>query len=408
MELIFTLVTGMLIFTDYKLYKTFFTPFSLIASVHVCLILINNFIAIKMGFFKISSQSIGYILYFMILIFLIGLLYYFSIKKRSRMAKCSINAYINNVIYRNKRFIITLFFIGLVSKYISLLQVATHYGLANIKGKAFGIFAHVGSLSEILMPFMVILFLQDKKKVNYLIGVILLFINVFIFGGKYGAAITFLHLIALYAIIKNVNVNITKLLKISIIAVLFAVLMFIVVYAIRPVIVLGYFDKDMFVNSLYFSLRHFMFYLVGPIIATNYYFSNPAGLSEGFKIMFAVPINIIKAIFRTGNYVNPIYPYFIPVSATYATNVGGLFAEAVYCSGFFVASVYVSIFFLIVYNCYIKSRYQGKMLSLTSLLLAVSMMMFFGNFLTVSGVVIQIIFLWILEVFMKKKIVFKR
>ena len=81
MEIIFTIIIGMLIFADIRLYKTFFTPFALLSTVYLVLILLNNYVAVNLGFFKIESISIAYILYFLILIYFISVIFYFLFKK---------------------------------------------------------------------------------------------------------------------------------------------------------------------------------------------------------------------------------------------------------------------------------------------------------------------------------------
>lgn len=406
MELIFTLIILILVYTEYKLYRRFFTPFSIISIVYTILILLNNFIAIEMGFFKVSIESIFFTLYFLFLIFIISMCFYFFMKRKLDTQGNNVDTYINNVVYRNEKVIVVLFLIGLIGAYISLFQCIALYGLSNIKGKAFGIFAHIGNIGEVLIPYIMILYLRNKKKIQYLVFIILMFLNLFLFAGKYGIIIAFTHLTILYAMIKKVSV--LKTVKLGIVSAFFGIVMFVIVYAIRPLIIQGDFNKSMFVNSLYFALRHFMLYLVGPLVTTNFYYNNSGRLAEGVKILFTVPINIGNALFQTGEYVNPINSNFIPVSAIYSANVGGLFAESVYCSGFFIASVYIGLFFCVVYYYYIKSRYRGEMLSLTSLLLAIVMMMFFSNFLTVSGIVLPTIYLWMIELFLKKKIIFKR
>lgn len=121
------------------------------------------------------------------------------------------------------------------------------------------------------------------------------------------------------------------------------------------------------------------------------------------EILFTVPINIGKAIFFAGDYVNPINSVFIPVHNYYRTNVGGLFSETMYQSNLSVASVYVTLFFVFVYVIFNMARYRGKMLSLSALLLAIVTMMFFTNFLVVSGIVLPIIFLVFAELMVSKK-----
>ena len=163
MEIIFTIIIGMLIFADIRLYKTFFTPFALLSTVYLVLILLNNHVAVNLGFFKIESISIAYILYFLILIYFISVIFYFLFKKNKLIPEHNAQKYIKNVVFNYKKVILFVFLIGLAAKYLSLFQVISIYGFGNIKGKAFGLFAHIGILGLVLTPYLLIFYLQNKK-----------------------------------------------------------------------------------------------------------------------------------------------------------------------------------------------------------------------------------------------------
>ncbi|MEH7115524.1 O-antigen polymerase, partial [Neobacillus niacini] len=280
------------------------------------------------------------------------------------------------------------------------------YGFSNLKGKSFGIFAHLGEISVILSPFILIIYLQNKKGYHYLLSIILVFINLFLFGGKYGIFIALVHVIVFYSICYNISIR--KTFIFGILTVLIGLIVFILVYAVKPFLFQGNFSTSSFIDSINFAVKHFLYYLLSPLIATNYYFSNGTNLVEGIQIMFTVPINIIKAIFQTGGYIDPINYNFVKVSSDLRTNVGGLFSESVFRSNLVIASIYVGIFFCIVYFFYIKTRYQGEFLSITSLLLAIVSLLFFTNFLTVSGVVLPLIFLAIFEFILKRDFSFEK
>lgn len=400
MEIIFTIIIGMLIFADFRLYKTLFTPFSLLSNVYLVLILINNYVAVNLGFFKVENYSIAYILYFLILIYFISVIFYFLFKKNKLIPEHNAQKYIKNVVFNHKKVILFVFLIGLAAKYLSLFQVISIYGFSNIKGKAFGLFAHIGNLGVVLTPYLLILYLQNKK-IKYLILILMMYINLLLFGGKYGIVIAILHLIILYSQLYNINIK--KTIKVGLFTILIGVAIFVTVYALIPSISSNTLNYAIFNDRVMFALNHFLFYLISPVVATNYSFAN-TGVGS-LDILFTVPINIVKAIFLAGDYVNPVNPIFIPIHSYYTTNVGGLFAETVYHSSLLVASVYIGLFFMFVYFIFNTARYRGRLLSLSALLLATVTMMFFVNFLTVSGVVLQIIFLFIVEVVIMKKIV---
>lgn len=403
MEIIFTIIIGMLIFADIRLYKTFFTPFALLSTVYLVLILLNNHVAVNLGFFKIESISIAYILYFLILIYFISVIFYFLFKKNKLIPEHNAQKYIKNVVFNYKKVILFVFLIGLAAKYLSLFQVISIYGFGNIKGKAFGLFAHIGILGLVLTPYLLIFYLQNKK-IKYLVLILMMYINLLLFGGKYEIMIAILHLTILYSMLYNINIK--KTIKVGLFTILIGVAIFVTIYAIIPSLNSNTLNYAIFNDRVMFSLRHFLYYLLSPVEATNYYFAN-TGVGS-LDILFTVPINIVKAIFSAGDYVNPINPIFIPIHSYYRTNVGGLFAETVYHSSLLVASVYIVLFFMFVYFIFNMARYRGRLLSLSALLLAIVTMMFFGNFLTVSGVVLQIIFLFIIELIIMKKIVLRK
>ncbi|WP_303863972.1 O-antigen polymerase [Alkalibaculum bacchi] len=387
-----------LIFEDFKLYKTIFTPFSIISITYLSLILLNNYVAVHLGFFKVEVKSIAYILYFLVLIYLISRGFYYWFKDKNYIFETNNNNYEQNVVIRHQKLIVSIFIVGLVAKYVSLVQVLSIYGLGNIKGKAFGLFAHLGDLGLILTPYLMILYLHYKKP-RYLILILLMYVNLFVFGGKYGIIIAILHLIILYAMITDFEIK--RTLKIGLFLMLFGIITFVIIYAILPSIINNKFNILYLINRFMLSIKHFFYYLISPVIATNYYFEN-VGLGS-IEVLFTVPINIVKAIFQTGNYINPVNSFFIPIHTSYRTNVGGLFAETVYNSNFLIASIYVAIFFICVYYIFNISRYKGKMISLSAMLLAIIAMMFFCNFITVSGIIIPLIFLFIIEFIMMKE-----
>jgi hypothetical protein len=403
MEIIFTLIIVMLVIADLKLYRTIFTPFSLIASIYLVLILLNNFVAVHLGFFQIENLSILYILYFLFLIYIISVIFYFLFKKNKFKPEYNAELYIRKNVSRYKKLIILIFFIGLVSRYLSLYSAISLYGFSNIKGNAFGLLTHLGNFGLVLTPFIMVFYIESKK-IKYLIFILLMYINLLLFGGKYGIVIAVFHSIIFYSMINKTNTR--KTLKTLLLMIAIGVSIFIIIYAVIP----GYTDinsnSTIFIDRLMFSFRHLLFYLVSPVVATNHYFIN-SGLGN-IETLFTVPINIVKAILSTGNYVNPVNPVFIPVHSYYTTNVGGLFAESVFQSNFIIASIYIAVFFLFVYFIFNLSRYRGKMISLSALLLSIVSMMFFGNLLTVSGVFLQIIFLLIIEIMLMKRVVLKK
>lgn len=402
MIVFFAIIIVMFNWLQYKMYKTFLNPFTLISLVYLFLIIINNYFAVNWyGFFKVKEITMLYLLYFLFLVFLIGTLFYIFSKK-SKTAHLDIKEY-KSLILNRKKLILFLFYIGLIAKYVSLFQTIRTYGLDNLKGNAYGIFAHIGSFATILLPFILIIYLQNKFKIQHILGFVLVLTNILIFGGKYIILITMVHIIVFYALINKVPTK--KIVKYGFIIVLLSFSVFIINYVLRPIIETGYYNENMILDNLKFSFKHFFYYLLSPVIAMNDYFVNILDSSQGIPILFTVPINIFKAIFRLGNYVMPIYSETVPISYELGTNVAGLFSEAVHTGGWVIASLYVSSFFSFVYYFYLKMLNYSKNISLVSYLLGVVMFLFFCNFITVSGVFLNIIYLTFIEIILRKKFV---
>ncbi|SUY45818.1 Uncharacterised protein [Clostridium putrefaciens] len=399
-EVLFLIVICILIRMEYKVYNTFLNPFILISSVYSLLILVNNTIAVRLGFYEIDNSSIMYIMCFLIIIFLVSMFFNKVIYKKNVVVKDEIKQYGDNIV--NKDFeILIVFLIGLIAKCISLIQCIQVYGINNIKGKEFGIFAHIGSLAIVLVPYILFLFLKNKNKFYYIIIIMVLYINLFLFGGKYTIFITTMYILIFNGIMNDISIK--KSLKYFGIFGLGGILSFVGIYALKPIILLGKYDKGEFLESVGFSVKHFAMYLLSPLISTNYYFNNRIDMGEGIMIMFTVPINIIKALFRTGKYINPVITENVPISNYQDTNVGGIFAESVYESGFLVATIYIIVIFCIIYYFYNSSKYKAKNVALTAYMLSVVTMLFFGNFFTVSGIFLNFILLYVVEVILRNK-----
>lgn len=394
MLLIFVLVVSLLIVFDYKLYKTYITPFTIIVFMYSITIVITNLIGYKvLNINKVWDKSIIFTLYFLILIFIVSLISNFIAKRKYGEKIVEFN-YEEDFIYRNTKIIFVLFIIGLVSKYISLIQCIQIYGLAATKGKAFGIFAHIGGLSLITSPFLFLYFMQNKYRVLCFVLLVFLYINLFLFGGKYGIFITSIHGVILYFMITDIKWK--KIVVYGVLLLVFSVVVFMVVYAIKPMIYIKSASFVVFYKYVQVSIKKFLFYFLVPLSASNHYFFS--GVEYNIQLMFTVPINIFKAITGNKDYINPIYtPISISSIGNVKTNVGGLFAESVYNSDILIASVYIVVFFLVVYYFYIQAKYNSKKLLSATYLLSVVSMMFFANFLTVSVVVLNFIYLYILE-----------
>lgn len=403
MLFLFSICTGFLIFLDKIQYKSIITPFNVLAIVYLVLINLNNlFIHNLFDFYLVTDRTMIILFSFLLLIFGVSSLtrLFFKVKKKD----FDKSDYVN-LIEKKRGIILLFFYVGLISRYVALIQTISRYGIENIKGNAFGIFAHIGSLSIILLPAVLIIFINNKQKIYHFIGIMLVFINMFIYGGKYILLINLSYVLFTYFFIYGLKRS--TVFKLLLFLLLFTIIVFFFTYVVRPMLDLGYFDEDFFKYNISFATEHFFYYLLSPVIAMNDFFFMNINYTDGLLVVFTVPVNIVKAIFRMGNYVSPILTFTVPISYKYGTNVAGIFAETVRNIGFISTYLYIFILFLIIYIFYMFTLKKNKYVFMTSYLLATTIFLFFGNFFTVSGIILNLIYIFCFEFLLNKKVIFK-
>ena len=213
----------------------------------------------------------------------------------------------------------------------------------------------------------------------------------FLYGGKYGILINFVY-IMMYMLIRK-DSNVKRILKYIAVIGLAGLGVFIVVYAVIPSFTSSGADNS---SNLAFSIEHFFYYLMSPIIANNHCFTHPNASDS--NIPFTVIINIVKALSGDKNYVNPIFGPDFACGQDRVTNVSGLFGEVVYCLGW-GGILYIIVLFALIYIIFVMFKLKGMYKLTLSYLLSSLLFSFFGNFYTVSGVVLPIMFLFAFETY---------
>lgn len=393
MLLVFDIVLLFLLRMDTRLYKRMITPFSVFASVNLVLINLNNLlIAHIYDFYTVSADALFLLTVFMTVIFGVD---YFCAKLFFKLKDREFPSLETPLIEKIIGILYLIGFAALVGQFVILL---VQYGLGGMKGRASGILAHVSKLCLILAPFFLDFALKSKNKMRIWISLgmaglvlLLLVLN----GGKYPIMIHLLYFALYFFVSHQEQINLKKLLIPVAILSGAALVVFIIIYFLVPVIT-GSLEEGVSPFSAFaFSIKHLFDYLLGPVIANNFTLANPGAADPA--IPFTVPANIIQALLSTQEYVDPIHAHIMPLQPDIFTNVSGLVGETVYCLGYANAAFYLIGIFAIVNVFYILYRKYSLYRLTCNYLLCLIILGFFCNFFTVSGALLPLIYLFILE-----------
>lgn len=392
---LFDILVIIMILVQFKLYHTIINPFILIASVYVVLLSLNNLLATYVfDFYAVSNQSMLSLFCFLSVIFICSTLFSLMVKKRGITRDPNRKLFAKKAFFKQKKKIIIAYYLGVGSHIIALVVCIHNYGIRNLKGSSAGVFSHLAMLAAILTPIMVF-YIMEQKAFVHIIPIMIDVSILLCFGGKYNIIFLLLHTTFVLAQLYKISGKIVVRSMVAL--VLLSLLMFVCIYTIKPYI-MGDISAAGIPIKLLKTIRHFFIYLLGPVIAMNYFFAHQMVFLEGVKIILTVPLNIYIAIFGNQSYISPIYPsYFIPIADDYQTNVGGMYAESSYNVGLANALLYIFIVFVLIYIVYFFNLYRGRFLLLGSFLLTIVSMSFFCNFLTVSGIVLRIIWILLFE-----------
>lgn len=391
---VFIVLLAILLFSEYKTYKTCITPFFVIGSIYLIAVPVVNIVGVRLGYYSISSSTMILFLLFLMWIFFLNvvfkLLYRKIIHKNSSLVLMSI---------KHQKYIWYAFSFFLLGYFLSLLQATQIYGITNIKGKSSGIFGHMGLFCISISPYIMLLYIKTKKT-KYILGVTFLFLIMLLFGGK-----TYLFITAVSACIllfDEKKVTPIKLLRIGLFLSTVAILIFIIIYTVIPCLNANI--RDWFTIKAYFkeSLQHVFYYFSAPFLCSNSYFDMPIaeGLSEGLRIMFAPLVSLYEVLLGNREFPAIIMKEWVNISdAAHRTtsNVGGLFSESVFHIGYVGAIFYVGLASLYVHAAYYlkcKSQFFHASAALGIALLGLC---FFCNYFTLLVVLEIIVYLFIFE-----------
>ena len=396
MLLLFDIITPLLMAIDRYRYKTVFTPFICLSFTYFVLVNLNNLLFVNIyNYFAVTDYAIGIVLIFFLVLSAISNVFALFLKRSSKVALQESGKSDTKMCFLNKtqtKFVIILFALGLAAYLLSLIINIRAYGISNIKRSNNGILAHISFLCQICAPIMLFSAKFKHKFVAYFC-VALSFIIAIIYAQKYVIFTNIIYTLLYFILDRKTHGK--KIIKYLIVFVCFALLVFLLVYGFLPYFTSGK-PQDSLEENLSFAFKNFCMYLLSPIVANNYTMTH--NLHEGVAITFCVPINIIRAFSGNHNYVSPVYEFlFQYASGNSFTNVSGILGELTYCLGIMGAILYMGIVFSIIYVFYVRFRNTRRYRMTVSFLMAILVFSFFCNFFTVSGMMFQLIYTFIIE-----------
>ena len=408
MIFIFCVILFALICIEKTIYKTYVTPFNMLAAIYMIAIISINTFGKLIGFKVVEKTTIFWFLVFLIIAFCADLIFKILNMKAKRVDDNIIGDFHSRVINK-ARFIEFLFLICLVAYGLSLLMAISQFGLTGTKGKSSGIFAHIGILGVAISPYILLMFVDLRSK-RYFVEIVALYAIMVMFGGKY--EIFFALIASTFLLIQNNKINLKKIIPIFLKVVTLGGLFFILIYAVLPMVLKGETSSgstSVLEGSLW-ALRHMLFYFFGPFISANSFFDMPmhAGLGEGLRAIFNPLVRIIE-LFGDKNYPNIVSDNWVHVSTIDYCNVGGLFSEAVYYIDFLGALVYFYIISFFVGFCNYIVKTRGKYVVSTAIVMAAYVLSFFSNYFILLSIIEMMIYAYLFEsiIYSKKEIVIK-
>lgn len=175
-------------------------------------------------------------------------------------------------------------------------------------------------------------------------------------------------------------------------------------YVIKPLFELGYYSSEHIRRNSEFALKHFFYYMLSPVIAMNTFFETKTELFQGVKTVLMAPINLFVAFLGIGQQVEPNIGQRPYISFEYTTNVGGFFSESILFLDWFIGSLYIFIVFTFVYAFLWRTKIKGDFILITTYLMSITVFLFFSNFFTLSGIILVLIGIIIVEFILTKKV----
>lgn len=393
--LIFVIVLSILLYMEYRIYKTCISPFFVIGIIYLVSVSTVRYVAPALGYYRLENKTIYLFLIYLSIIFFSDIFFKTVSKKNNREVFYTSEA----IVIKQQKIIWYIFCVMLIGYTLSLLQSIEIYGIYNIKGKSGGIYGHMGLFAIAISPYIIYLLVKTKK-IKYLISIGILYTIMILFGGK---TYLFVSLLAsslfLYA---EHTVKFKKMLKLGIIVGFIGVIFFLLIYAVVPCYQSQLLSLNALKSQIQEALEHMFYYFSAPFLCSNSYFDMPAyeGMSEGMKIMFSPVVSIYEAILGDRQYPYIIMTNWIQIgdlAHRTTSNVGGLFSESVFHIGYIGSFAYLFIICLYENVLYYIKRQCSYFHASSAMAISILALCFFCNYFTLLVIIEMIVYLLIFE-----------
>ena len=376
------ILLAMLLTLEIKRNKQLITPLTVITGVYfVCFPLVNFWGHPAFEYNKVSGTTMGFTVAFLYMVFISGFIFSLNVGKIN--AEDNKNR-INDRLLEKRELLFKVFVFTTICNLISFLQIVAVYGINNVKSNAFGPFAHLGFIARCVLPLIVYDFYANKEK-KYIIWSIFEILILVASQGKYHVYIPVMGAVLLIMLLGQ-RIKYRRVIGIIIAVFLLSLLLFIGVYDIVPNFLNGERSISTYIGGISFAVKHYLYYLFSPIIASNGYFTHPAynGTSLGWRITLN-PIDELKEIaIGRCDFISPAMT-FRPVidTAGTSTNVGGIFSETVFNVGYINTIIYIFAIGVLVYFFYYQLMVKNRFHITSIYLLSMFSLSFFCNFFSV-------------------------
>lgn len=387
----FATMVAVMLLIEYRHYKTCITPFFILGGIYLFGTVLSNTLGVFLGYNEINTKTLFLFTLYLFVIFMGG--------QHFRKNAENIKVTEENVYVANETIIFTVFLIGLVGYAFSLVVAIRTYGITNIKGKSGGIFGHLGLVAVALSPMMTKLFFNTKK-LRYPLSILVLLAISVVFGGKY--YIFIIIVASIMSVLLEKKVTIGKLMGVGVVLLGVAMVVFITIYAVVPLVQSGTFSWTALKAAMLQALKHLFYYFAAPFICANTYFEKPIadGLLNGLKVLLNPFDAVLEAALGTRNFADIIMEW-VPISVSgyrEASNVGGVISETVYHVGYIGTAVYLYIISFMVYLINDIKCKKHIFYGTASILLGVFGLTFFSNYFTLLSIVEIIIYSFAMDI----------
>lgn len=377
---------------EYRYYRSYITPFTIIGSIYILVPLLLKAIGKQIHMYEISDFNLLCTLIYLLILWSSNLIWIFQQKKQKYYKEYNINRYEIKIDMFEK--IIFIFFLVCVIAFVSnAFHVVRVYGIANTKNHTNGLTAHMGYMALMMAPYITYTGLT-KKKIVYIGSVGILGITLLVLQNKLPIIILLLQCTYFILCVKG-RVKGKGIIKKAIIIAVVVVLLFILLYSVRPWL-MG--ENTSLKSALEHGIERCIHYFFSGFISSNEYYQNPCGNKNGMRVAFGFFDTLFQAISGNRNYIDPVITKWVLIAPGSGTNVGGLFSELVYQIGYINAGIYVWLVGTMIYMFYNLTCKWQIFVNTTCYLIAVLSISFFCNFFSLFATIEKLCYVFLLDV----------